>query len=83
MLYDPLALLTRDIESDRLRRRAERLRRDPELVWRVEAVGRRAWRWRLPAWLGRLRPTRGATAGPISPADGAPIAPAPPSLGNP
>jgi hypothetical protein len=83
MLYDPLAQLVQDIESDRLRRHEELLRRDPELVWNLEAPSGRRRQWRLPAWLSRLRPARVADTGSIGPADSALGAPSPPLLGNP
>jgi hypothetical protein len=83
MSYDPLALLVHDIESARLRRREERLRRDPELIWNLEATSGRRRQWRLPAWLSRLRLGRVADTGSIGPADSALGTPSPPPLWNP
>jgi hypothetical protein len=66
VLNSSLDHLVRDIESDHLRRREARLRRDPERAWDRGERGVRH-RWRPPAWLGRLRPAHAAPSAPSTP----------------
>ena len=78
-----LAQLVQASDADRLRRRAQQLRRARKLVWSRAERGSGRRRWRLQAWPSRLRPASVAEARPTGRPEGVLGAPSPPSPGKP